>query len=70
MNPFGKYTEEIKSRVPYETKIELAKLAHDACMSESEFIRTVLMMYIHGKDEVMKRQQHQLSIVADLGKGK
>jgi len=60
MSIFGKCTEEIKTRLPFEVKNEVERLAHDAMMSESEYLRMVICHHIYGKDEILRLQKEQL----------
>lgn len=68
MSMFGKMTEEVKTRVSFATKQELIRLAHDAQMSEAEYIRTILMIHVHGQDDVTRLQQERINKVANRGK--
>lgn len=54
-NALGKCSEEIKTLVPEETKIAIAALAYASSMNVSEYVRTVLMMHVHGAAEVIKQ---------------
>ncbi len=65
---FGKCSEEVKTRVSYSTKEALQKLAHEAQMTESEYIRTILQIHVHGLDDVQRLQQERINKVAKAGK--
>ena len=67
MKSSEKYSEEIKSRVTHETKLEVQRLAHESGMNEAEYVRTVLMIHIFGKDEVINRQLERLEMIASRG---
>lgn len=68
MSMFGKCTEEVKTRVSYETKALLVNLAHEAQMSEAEYIRTILMIHVHGEEDVHRLHQERIEKVAKRGK--
>ena len=62
-----KCTEEVKTRMAYAAKLELQRLAHEAGMSDSEYVRAVLMIHIYGKEEVINRHVTRLEVVANRG---
>lgn len=68
MDLFGKCTEEVRTKVSFGTKEALAQLAHDAQMSESEYVRTVLMIHVHGKEDVYRLHEERINKVASRGK--
>ncbi|SOD15977.1 hypothetical protein [Nitrosomonas ureae] len=68
MSMFGKCTEEVKTRVSYATKEALQRLAHDAQMSESEYLRTILMIHVHGEEDVHRLHQERINKVVNRGK--
>lgn len=57
---WGKATEEVKFRVPFRVKQDLAAVAHARGMSESELGRLYLMMGLYGFDEVRRMQDEHL----------
>lgn len=61
MSLFGKCTEDIKTRVPFDTKESLVRMAHEAQMNESEFLRMIITLYVYGEQEVLRLQQEQLN---------
>ncbi|OGT02140.1 MAG: hypothetical protein A2143_00650 [Gallionellales bacterium RBG_16_57_15] len=67
-NHFGKCTEEIKTRVPYELKEGFARIASDAGMTESEYLRKMLELKVFGLDMVRKIHDEQLRQVAGIGR--
>lgn len=68
MSMFGKCTEEVKTRVSFGTKKAISELAHNAQMSESEYIRTTLMIHVHGEEDVHRLHQERINKVANRGK--
>ena len=68
MSMFGKCTEEVKTRVSYSTKQALAQLAHDAQMSETEYLRNVIMIHVHGEKDVLRLYEERINRVANRGK--
>jgi hypothetical protein len=67
MSIFGKCTEEIKTKVPFDTKNMFAALAHEAGMTESEYLRTLITLHVHGKEEIERLQKEQLNKIALRG---
>ena len=63
-----KNSEDIKTRITYETKLEMQRLAHAAGMSESEYLRTVIMFHCYGKEEMINRQLRILNSIAGSDK--
>lgn len=64
MKSSEKYSEEIKARVSYEIKLDVQKKAHECGMSEAEYLRTIVMIHLYGKDEVINRQLERLEMIA------
>lgn len=65
--PFGKLTAEIpKIRVDEATRDELLRLAEEAGMGLSEFVREMLMIRAHGHDHVMRLHRQRLTVVAGV----
>ena len=67
MSIFGKCTEEIKTHVTFDTKLEFSRLAHDANMKESEYLRCIINLHVHGEQEILRLQEEQLKKVAKSG---
>ena len=67
MKSSEKFSEELRTLVTHETKLELQRMAHEAGMNEAEYVRTVLMIHIFGKDEVINRQLERLEMIAKRG---
>lgn len=65
--PFGKCTEELKARVPYEIKEGFQRIAHDMDMTESELLREMITVRVLGLDMVRKIYEERLSRVAGTG---
>lgn len=66
-NPFGKSTEEVKARIPFEIKEGFTRIAHENCMTESELLRELVMIRVLGFDRVKKIHEERLSRVAGIG---
>ena len=62
-----KCTEEVKTRMPYAAKLELQRMAHEAGMTDSEYVRAVLMIHVYGKEEMINRHISSLEVVANRG---
>ena len=67
MKSSEKFSEELRTRVTYETRLELMRMAHESGMNEAEYVRTVFMIHIFGKDEVINRQLERLEMIANRG---
>lgn len=59
-NPFGKCTEEIDTKVPFEIKAGLDRIAHDLGMSRSELLREIVMVRVLGIDVVRNINEQRL----------
>jgi len=59
-NPFGKCSEDIKSKVPEEVKDQMTALAVMSGMTLSEYVRDMCLEHIYG---------HMAIIRAKAGKG-
>lgn len=66
-NPFGKNTEEVKARLPFDIKHGFIRIAHEHNMSESELLRELIMIRVLGFDVYKKVQEERLSSVAGIG---
>ena len=66
-NPFGKCTEEVRARIPYEVKEGLSRLVNESGMSEAEYVREVIMVHVLGVDAVRKLNEERLQRVAGIG---
>ncbi len=66
-NPFGKCTEELKTRVPYQVKEAFTRIAHDLDMTEAELLREMVMVKVYGVDMVQKIYAERVSRVAGIG---
>ncbi len=66
-NPFGKCTEEVKARIPYEIKEGFQRIANEMGMTESELLREMVMVKVLGLDMVAKIYQERLARVAGIG---
>lgn len=68
-NPFGKCTEEVKARVPYEIKEGFQRIAHDLGITESQLLREMIEMRVLGFDMVRKINEERLMRVAGIVDG-
>lgn len=66
-NPYGKCTEEVKARIPYEIKEGFTRIAHDMGVNESELLREMVMIKVLGLDMVRKINEERLMRVAGIG---
>lgn len=70
-SPFGKMTAEFpKFKGPEETFEEASRLAREAGMTLSEWMRNLVMVRVHGIDMVVRMHQERLSVVAGIGEVK
>ena len=69
-NPFGKCTEDVRARIPYEVKEGLSRLANESGMSEAEYVRDVLMVHVLGVDAVIKIHEERIKRFAGMGQEK
>lgn len=67
INMFGKCTEDVKTKVSYATKEAIQKKAHEAGVSESEYIRTLLQIHIHGLESVQRLHLEKINRVVNAG---
>lgn len=63
----GKLTAEVKVRVDDETKDELERLAFDAGMGTSEFLRELVLIRVYGREHVARVHRSRLDLVAGIG---
>ncbi|MFA6180384.1 MAG: hypothetical protein WC696_12295 [Candidatus Methylopumilus sp.] len=66
-NIFGKNTEEVKARLPFEIKQGFIRIAHEHNMTESELLRELIMIRVVGFDMYKKIQEDRLTSVAGIG---
>jgi len=64
---FGKCTEEVKARIPYDIKEGFTRIAHEMGMTESELLREMLMVKVLGVDVVRSMHEKRLRLVAGIG---
>jgi len=69
-SPFGKSTEEVKARIPFDIKEGFTRIAHEMHMTESELLRELVMIRVLGFDMVKKLHEERLERVAGIGHGK
>ncbi|RQZ17255.1 ribbon-helix-helix protein, CopG family [Burkholderia sp. Bp9031] len=63
----GKLTVDIKTRVDDDTRDELDRLAGDAGLNLSEFLRELIMVRVYGRDHVVRLHRARLAMVAGIG---
>jgi Ribbon-helix-helix protein, copG family len=63
----GKLTAEVKVRVDEDTKDELDRLAYEAGMGTSEFIRELMMIRVYGREHVARLYKTRMFMVAGMG---
>ncbi|MEZ7524034.1 ribbon-helix-helix protein, CopG family [Burkholderia vietnamiensis] len=63
----GKLTADIKTRVDDDTRDELDRLACEAGMGLSEFLRELVMVRVYGRDHVVRLHRTRLAMVAGIG---
>jgi hypothetical protein len=63
----GKLTSEIKVRVDDETRDELDRLASDAGMDLSQFLRELVLIRVYGRAHIARLQERRLAMVAGIG---
>ena len=63
----GKLTAEMKVRVDDDTRDELDRLAYEAGMAVSEFLRELVMIRVYGRDHVARLHRTRLALVAGIG---
>lgn len=66
-SPFGKNTEEVKARIPFELKEGFTRIAHELGMNESELLRELIMIRVLGFDMVKKIHEERFERVAGIG---
>jgi hypothetical protein len=66
-NGLGKLTAEVKVRLDDETREELDRIAYDAGMGLSEFLRELVLIRVYGRDHVARLHKTRLSLVAGVG---
>ena len=64
---FGKSTEEVKARIPFEIKEGFTRIAHENNMTESELLRELVMIRVLGFDMVRRLNEERLQRVAGIG---
>lgn len=66
-SPLGKLTSELpKTRIPDETLDGATRLAREAGMTLSEWVRTLVMIRVHGLSMVAESHTDRLKSVAGM----
>jgi hypothetical protein len=63
---FGKLTEEARTKIDIETKEELLRIACEAGMGESEFLRELILIRVRGFDYVTRIHRDRMRVVAGI----
>lgn len=67
-SPLGKFTAEFpKFKGPEETHEGAERLAREAGLTLAEWLRTLVMIRVHGMDTVEKLHAERLRVVAGTG---
>lgn len=66
-SPFGKCTEELKCKLPYEVKAEFNKLAHELGISDSELLRDMVMARLFSAEHLVSLYAKRLHVVTGIG---
>ncbi|WP_045454300.1 hypothetical protein [Caballeronia cordobensis] len=66
-SPLGKLTAEVRTKVDEDTRDELERIATDAGMGISEFVRELVLIRVYGRDHVARLHRARLSLVAGVG---
>lgn len=67
-DPLGKFTAEFpKFKAPESTMEEASRLASEAGLTLAEWIRTLVMVRVHGADTLTKVHAKRLKVVAGIG---
>lgn len=65
--PIGKYTAEVKTLVPEDTKDALTALAFAANKNISEYVRNIIMAHVHGQAHMLRLQHQAMNGSAGIG---
>lgn len=69
-SPFGKCTEELKTKIPYEVKESFGRLAHELGVTESELLRDMVMTRLFSAEHLVSLYAKRLAGVAGMGQEK
>ena len=69
-SPFGKCTEDLKCKVPYDVKSEFTKMTHELGFTDSELLCDMVMIRLYGVDRLVSLNAQRLSVVAGIGQEK
>jgi len=65
-SPLGGMTAELpKIKLPEVTKEEFDRKARLAGMNSSEYLRYLVMVHVHGVDELMRLEHERLNLIAN-----
>ena len=63
----GKATEDCKTKLPFCIKSDVLRTSHALGMSESEWVRLVIMEKLYGASEVQRMHLAQIQAVVGMG---
>ena len=63
----GKATEDCKTKLPFEIKADVVRASHSLGMTESEWVRLVLMEKLYGAAEVQRMHLAHIQSVVGIG---
>lgn len=67
-HPLGSMTAEFpKFKGPEDTHVMATRLARDAGMTLAEWLRTLVMIRVHGVDMIARLESDRLRVVAGMG---
>lgn len=62
----GKLTEEVRAKLDIETREELRSVASELGLSESEFVRELIMVRLYGRRHVERVLRERMYVIAGL----
>ena len=63
----GKATEDCKTKLPFEIKADVVRASHSLGMTESEWVRLVVMEKLYGAAEVQRMHLAHIQSVVGMG---
>lgn len=63
----GKATEDCKTKLPFEIKADVVRASHSLGMTESEWVRLVVMEKLYGAAEVQRMHLEHIQAVVGMG---
>lgn len=62
--PFGKYTASVETKIDESTREVLSRLAREAGMTDSEFLRELILVRVYGVERMRELYTDRLRRVA------